>query len=117
LGIEQAAQAIALGESHRRGHARGHHLPEPRAEDFSIRAFAHLVFEHAAVFGEDLMKVRLCELLARDVREHDAVPEGHDRLALMRVPRRMEQHPVALNELHHLEHVLPRLFERTRRSN
>jgi len=117
LGIEQAAQAIELGERHRRAHARGHHLPEPRAEDFRIRAFAHLVFEHAAVFGEDLMKVRLRDLFAGDVREHDAVPERHDRLALVRVTRRMEEHSVALNELHHLEHVLPRLFERAGRSN
>jgi hypothetical protein len=87
-----------------------------RAKALGVGALAHLVFEHAAVFGEDLLQVRRRELLAR-VYDNDAVAERHGGPALVRMTRRMQQHSVVLNQLHHLEHVLPRLFERTRRAN
>jgi hypothetical protein len=80
-------------------------------------ASAHLIFEHAAVFGKDFVQIRLRELLAGDVGEHDAVSERHDRLALIRVTRRMEEDPVALDQLHHIEHVAAGLFEGADRSN
>jgi hypothetical protein len=45
-------------------------------------------------------------------REHDAEPERHDRLALIRMTLPVDEPPVSLYLLIHIEAVATRLFER-----
>jgi hypothetical protein len=61
--------------------------------------------------------IRLRELLARDVREHDAEPKRHDRFALIRVTLQVDEPPVTLDLLIHIETVPTRIFERIHLSN
>jgi hypothetical protein len=64
LGKYQRAQSVELGQRQGGAQSRRHHFPQPRTENFRIGALGHFVFEHAAVFGEDVCQVGLCELLA-----------------------------------------------------
>ena len=57
------------------------------------------------------MQIGLLKLLARDIGESHAVPEGKNRLAL-EAPAFVDQHRIALQRIHHVEHVVAHLLER-----
>ena len=111
LREQPRAHAVDLRQRQPRPDAARHHAPDPFAEGIRIDTFRHLIAEDAALRRKDLMQIGPIELLARDVGKDHAMPEGKHRLPLETAALDNQQR-IALQRVHHVEHVVAYLLER-----